>query len=723
MTIIINLVLIFFGTSLAIMTSKFHFFNIPYFHTFFIILYILSIILVLWRSYKKKISYLKYLTLSFFPVYVVLFTIFNILDSAIKQLTLAIISFGLFISLIYIIKKLLLNISENSKKALFFLKPFKKIEFFTILTFTLIFFIVSLHGISKQALVDEPLWLFEHVERYSERIMTGDLRYSTPHDKPGVTIAILSSVALLKYPNPSELKNAINTYTYIDLATRMRIPIVIFASLILPLFYLVFRQLFNVQISVLSYVAISVSPLLIGLTRTINPDALLWIFMPLSLLFFILSIHTNNRKIIIITGLIFGFAILTKYIANIFFVFFIPIIFLYLILISKKTIILSVLKNLLKTYFTISLIAILLVFSFLPAIWVYPKSLLTRTIWSQAFEPIWLPFILFVIMLIYDIFFHRNSFTIRILDTILIYRKKIISIISYFFILSIAFVLITSQSHTIFDYQLSATSPKSSVTNTGFLGTFFGSFYVLLYGISTFSLIGLISAFFFIKKESCSLIKISILSISIFIPFYYIGSTMSGVFSTIRYQIVLYPLVFIISSYGLYKLFSYFDKKYFPALLLLYTGLLSLSLWQTSPHYQSYNNFLLPKDDILNIKDMGDGSYQAAEYLNNLKDAKNLTIWADKRGVCYAFIGNCTTTLDLKRIEKDNIKFDYFVTSRTKKNLISRKYLRELRKKNTPKNTINFKELYDEKKIIAEHEIQLGINKSNKIRIINSNKH
>ncbi len=718
MTISINLILIFFGTSLAIMTSRFHFLNIPYFHTFFTLLYFFLILFVTWRSHKKNLSILKYLTLSFFPSYVILFSISNILDSTIKQFTLAIISFGLFAFLLYIINNLL----PKKRKQHFLLKPIKKIEFVLILLFTIIFLTVSLFNISKQFLVDEPLWIFDHVEHYSDKILSGDLKHSTPHDKPGVPIAILSSFALLKYPHPSELKHNINPDTYMDLATRMRVPIVIFASFLLPLFYLIFKQLFSTRISILSYASISLSPLLIGLARTINPDSLLWIFVPLSILFFILSIHTNSRKIIIITGLLFGSAILTKYIANILFVFFIPIIFIYIILFFKKETFLPNLKKIFKTYFAISLIALELVFIFLPATWVYPKSLLTRTIWSQAFEPIWIPFLISISLLIYDIFFYKNSFTIQILNKISRYKKSTISLICYFYILSLIFILYSSHTHSIFDYQLSITSPKSSLKNVGFLGTFFSSFYVLYYGIHTFSLIGFISTFFFIKKETSALIQTTILSLSIFIPFYYIGSTISGVSSIMRYQIALYPLAFIISSYGLYKLFLLFNKKYLLALYLLYIGLLAISLWQVVPYYQNYNNHLLPTGDILNIKDMGDGSYQIAKYLNSFKNAKNLTIWADKNGVCAAFIGKCSTNVNLKLIEKNNIKFDYFVVSSTKKNIITKKANRELRKKHVPKNSIIFANLYKNKNLPIVYKITLNSNSSNEIKIINATK-
>ncbi len=719
MTIIINLVLILLGSSLAIMTSRFQFFSIPYFHTFFSVLYIFFIFLVLWRSHKKNKHYLKYLTLSFFPVYVVLFGAFYLLESDIKQIALAIISFGLLVFFLYMIE---IALKSSIKKEIKLFKFENKLELTMVIVLGLVFTFLVLFGISKQALVDEPLWMFNHVEKYSDKIFSGDLRYSTPHDKPGVPIAILGSSALLKYPNPSELKKGIDSNTYLDLATSMRIPIALFICLIFPLFYLVSKQIFNYKTSLLIFASLSLSPLLIGISRIINPDALIWIFMPLTFLSFMLSIYKNNSKLIILTGLFFGSALLTKYIANIFFVFFIPIIFIYFILtISKSKEISLALRKALKVYFTVSLIAITEVFVFLPATWVNLKSLLVRTIWSQAFEPIWLPFVLSLIVIIYDVFFRKNSLIVNILIKLSSYKKIIMHLITLFFVFSVLFIFYTSHMHSIFDYTLSLTSPKSSVKNIGFLGTFFASFYVLYYGVSAFSLLGFVSGLVFMLKEKSKLAQSTIFSILLFIPFYFIGSTISGVLSVVRYQIALYPIFFVISGYGLYKLFSLFDKKYFPALTLFYVGILSISLWQVVPYYSSFNSALLPKDDILNVKDIGDGSYQVAQYLNNLDNAKDLIVWSDKRGVCYVFIGKCSSSVDISKFARENAEFDYFVASTTKANLMTRKIKRELRRKNVPKNPLPLLDLYNSNNSLkSEFEIILGTNKYNKIKVINS---
>jgi len=49
----------------------------------------------------------------------------------------------------------------------------------------------------------------------------------------------------------------------------------------------------------------------------------------------------------------------------------------------------------------------------------------------------------------------------------------------------------------------------------------------------------------------------------------------------------------------------------------------------------------LPKNFIVNLKGMGEGSFEAASYLNSLPNAHEMTIWSDKGAVCEAFAGNC----------------------------------------------------------------------------------
>ena len=58
---------------------------------------------------------------------------------------------------------------------------------------------------------------------------------------------------------------------------------------------------------------------------------------------------------------------------------------------------------------------------------------------------------------------------------------------------------------------------------------------------------------------------------------------------------------------------------------------------------------------------MGDGNYEVAEFLNHLPNAKTITVWSDKSGVCTFFIGNCYSGLNYNSLKEKN--FDYVVVS------------------------------------------------------------
>ena len=74
-----------------------------------------------------------------------------------------------------------------------------------------------------------------------------------------------------------------------------------------------------------------------------------------------------------------------------------------------------------------------------------------------------------------------------------------------------------------------------------------------------------------------------------------------------------------------------------------------------------YASELLPKKYSIDLKGMGEGSYEAAQYLNSLPNADELHTWSDKQGVCTFFIGTCHTSLNKKFFEQN--EFDYFVVS------------------------------------------------------------
>ncbi|MDZ4385072.1 MAG: glycosyltransferase family 39 protein [Candidatus Moranbacteria bacterium] len=170
----------------------------------------------------------------------------------------------------------------------------------------------------------------------------------------------------------------------------------------------------------------------------------------------------------------------------------------------------------------------------------------------------------------------------------------------------------------------------------------------------------------FLKKSMVDyLILIAIALVTIFI--FYLGNSVSSIGSTVRYQIVNYPVAAIIAAIGLSGIAKFGPvKKYFLGikfyLLVGFIFIISIiSLTQTKPFFLAYSSSLLPDRFMTNLKDMGDGSWETSHYLNSLPGAERLVIWSDKKQVCEKFVGRCKTGFRYKDLV--NFKFDYLIVS------------------------------------------------------------
>ena len=85
-------------------------------------------------------------------------------------------------------------------------------------------------------------------------------------------------------------------------------------------------------------------------------------------------------------------------------------------------------------------------------------------------------------------------------------------------------------------------------------------------------------------------------------------------------------------------------------ILLLTIGTATLAL---TPFPLSYASSLLPMTHHTDVKDMGAGSYEAAQYLNSLPDAEHMLIWTDKDGVCKFFVGRCKRGLNYQSLRDE----------------------------------------------------------------------
>lgn len=581
--------------------------------------------------------------------------------------------------------------------------------------------------LSRFSAVDEPYWTYGRVSKFWNSIKAHKWSGTDVNDKPGVTVATLSGLGLLSY-DPMQYKNQrfipktpelLSTLQKINFSFRW--PIYIFSLLSLLVIFWLLKECFGYPIAFLSAMGMILSPILLGITLIINPDSLLWLFSTGAILSYWAFQLKKEKKFLIICGFSVGLALLTKYVANILFVYFFALIFLEYIFCEETQSPSEYVKKSSINFLIIACIAVITYWALYPAAWFHWKMVLEGTFWSQAFKSTWPIFVGVIFAVLADLFLFSSRCFGWVMNFFRRFRKEIIIFGSSLIILLIVFVLFDLYcGMKPFNFESILASPKSSehavFSPKVFAGRFLADWYALIFALTPFNFILFLTAIlqnFWHKKYDST--KRFVWNSLIFIALYYMASTVNHVGATVRYQIALYPLAIIISSIGLNNFLEKLSSR--PSLnkkimlgaiiIMFFSGF--WALFSVRPFFFSYASAFFPSQYTLNLKDMGDGSFEAGDYLNNLPDASGLKVWSDKGAVCESFIGRCVTGFTKKDWGDGN--FDYLVVSSGRKS-------RSLKLAGQAKKDVDFIKLYDSQGVY-EKRIIMGGQINNFVKIVN----
>jgi len=549
--------------------------------------------------------------------------------------------------------------------------------------------------------VDEPYWTYGRTSKFWDSIKAHKWKSTSVNDKPGITVAILSGIGLASFdPMPyKSLRGNIKTDEQLSdvhaINYAFRLPIFLFCTLLLPLFYLFLRKLFDETTALIAFIFIGLSPITFGISLIINPDSLLWIFLPLSVLSYLVFQKNAEKKYLFASGILLGLALLTKYVANILYIFFFFLPFLEYMFAKEKPTLTPYLKKSFFQYLVIVALSMITFFILYPATWVNPNTLLKGTFLSKAFETTWPIFAGLFSFIVIDIFLFKNKITFTLLHFFGTYKTILMKFLVGLFLLISLFVIVnTFTDMKVLDHMATLASPKGEGKGSVFLiyaDRLTADTFSLIYGISPIALLGLFSGLLLVfRRKMVDTYEAKIVFyFTSFILFYYLASTVNHVVATVRYQITLYPFALIISAIGLSYILTHEKiQRYIPK-YVTYLTIFLLSLWSllaVRPFYFAYTSALLPEQYFINLKDMGDGSYEAAEYLNNLPNPEKLTVWSDKGAVCAVFKGRCIIGFTNKRIK--GVPFDYVVVSSGRKS-------RSMKMSGSAHDIINFTKAYE----------------------------
>lgn len=548
-----------------------------------------------------------------------------------------------------------------------------------VLFMTATFFSFGLYRLGEYAAVDEPLWLYGRIGQYWNNIGDREWHKTDVSDKPGITVSILSGAALLQYDPHRYDDTRHRGEVYVNKSLNMvaffrdfRLPLLICITLLLPLLYFLLERLLGRSAALIPFSLVATAPLLVGVTKIINPDALLWMFTTLALISYLVFQKRPLYRYLFVSGLFLGLALLTKYIANIVFIYLLMLLFVEYLYNPQafRQDFSRYLKNTLIQIGFVTLVALSTFYLILPANWVDPMELITGTLLSQAFVKVAPLFMVLIVLILLDQRLNRSRIITTFLTWLGRFRNPLAFIPLILFFGSVLFVLITTWlGMPIYDFMQLIASPKTISSKSDIFGIFVTNFYPLVFGMTPVAVLGIIASTFFLARKD--FYKSSSLRFGFYITLlaivYYLGATVNGVASIIRYQIIIFPLVALLGGIGLFHFARLLERRFAlqkdlavhaMTALVVFVGAYTLA---TTHFPLSYASSLLPERYYIDLKDMGPGSYEMAEKLNALPDAKNLLVWTDKDGVCQFFVGRCKRGNNKEVITDQNI--DYVVIS------------------------------------------------------------
>lgn len=579
----------------------------------------------------------------------------------------------------------------------------KAITFFVSLTF-LIYLSFGLYHINRFETADEHYWVYYpnggRVFQYWDAVSKGNWAGTYVNDKPGITVALVSGLALLSEDGRGDLYQDFGKFHEYDPGLSMeryalyRIPILIFNGT-LSFFFLwaIWKMTGNSWLALWSWILILLSPVLLGISQIVNPDSLLWPLATAVILSFLLLLQKQEKKFVFLTAVFFGLSLLTKYTAIILIPFFYLAGAVHLWLNFEK-IGESMSRSVISFFRSIVVIIACssIVFAiFLPAVLADPSKLLKSTEMIRSSGVVGTILGILSVILLTDALFFGSRALSAIIKRTIFFRNYLPKIICAVLIGIGIFTLINwGRRHGLVE-ELAAMSfdleRTSQFKKYDFYQQVLAQFRPLVFSLTPIVLLGIISVLARgilgrvnphtnstgIESKYLSVshdfngkigvgVKYSFLFLAslAFVVLFLSAMIQQKLLITFRYGIVLYPILSIMAAIGIWEVSQLLGGKKALFTMIILTASVA-SLWMIAPFYFNYaNNFLYSGRNIADA--WGYGGYEAAQYLNSLPDAENLVVWPDYRGFCPFFEGKCFK--GIKPFDPTDPEVDYFVKTR-----------------------------------------------------------
>ncbi len=535
----------------------------------------------------------------------------------------------------------------------------------------------SLH-LTQFVTADEHYWLYERIPKYWNAWGDWELRKTFINDKPGVSLALVTGPALLVLSDTSEHCVEQDNRLYVcqvedtaPLLLAFRLPILIANGLILIYLFFLLSRLFGPWVALFTTIFTALSPVLIGMTQIVNPDALLWSTSAAALFSYLAVLKSSERRDIVMTIFFTTLALLSKYTALILFPAFALALSIRFIASPKDgsaDSLTAALKTGILQLAGIAAASTTFVLALVPAFLLDRKYLAEYLATVPDKEVLLFVFAPLALVLLGDVFLFRSRLLLFCRAAIqrIAPFLRIIALFALLLIIAVISARYFFPGWGIyaipFDIKdLTDARYHSSVPNV--FEAFFLEWNAVLFSLPPVLLASIaLLAIFGLRKKPLSETP-TLLALTLFALGFTFILIHSNILATARYAIMLFPVLALIGAFGLAEITRFGEargKEWRPSLAVFAIAASMLSLGAIHPFYANYANALLPKKALI-ADAWGYGGYEAAQYLNALPNASELTVWSDYYGVCEFFVGKCLTAYTFNGNE---IRPDYYVLTR-----------------------------------------------------------
>lgn len=590
---------------------------------------------------------------------------------------------------------------ENEKKSLgrraldfflFLLLPKKNPEHLHWTTLFLLaavlggYFFFALAHVGKFQTADEDLWYADpvtgRIHEYWHAMENKDWERTRINDKPGVTTALLGYWGY-KHDTDPEIKllddgkfvKRSNPVFYERSIYLFQLPFVIANGILLfVLFWLVWAYTRNDVFALLLTGLVALTPILIGISQIVNPDATIWSTGFVALFAYLVFLKTAHFRWLLIASPLLGLALLSKYGAAIllFFTFFLTFAqpFFHLETFSDRkryanTVIKLLLGWVLFIAGAIGVFALLM-----PAAILHPEFIYDGTIGfkhSKDISGVLLAMQIVFGAFLFDAIVLRGRAFFFVFQKIRFLRPVSLLLFSFLFLGLAGFTLFNWGWHNHFNF---VDVPFDTGTGKDFTKLDFQwkPFLELKPLVFTAVPAVLFSAFFALlflgwKRNRYTFL---LFAFTTFIVCFYAAILVQNILVHGRYSVLLYPALAGLATIAI----AVVSEKISPNFWIRTLATLPLlacsayAAWISAPFQFNYTSDLLPLQQNVTGA-WGLGGYEAAQYLNALPDAENMIIWTDYEGVCPFFKGGCIKGSIVKWYNGEKLSgFDYAVASR-----------------------------------------------------------